>query len=195
MDLAIVVSTFVLVFAAELGDKTQLVAVTLSQRYAVLPAIAGVWLAFLVLNVLAVLVGQTLYRHVPQQAALLATGAVFLVFAYRSWREAANGDDEDHGIDHAGGRSALYSSFILIFLAEFGDKTQLALIALATKTGDSRSVLAGGTLALWAGSLLAIMLGRTVLRRLPRSWMHRIAAALFLAFGLLAFEQTLFRGA
>ncbi|HEY5790995.1 MAG TPA: TMEM165/GDT1 family protein, partial [Gammaproteobacteria bacterium] len=66
MDLAVVLSTFTLLFLAEMGDKTQLVAMTLAHRYRLLPVIAGVFGAFLLLNLLAVLVGEALFRFVPQ---------------------------------------------------------------------------------------------------------------------------------
>ena len=63
--------------------------------------------------------------------------------------------------------------------------------ALAAGTGKPWSVLIGGTLALWAVSLIAILLGGTVLRRIPKSWMHRVAAVLFLGFGAIAVAQAL----
>jgi len=186
MDISVVLSAFTLLFLAEMGDKTQLVAMTLAHRYRVAPVIAGVFAAFAVLNLLAVWVGQVLFLYVPQRAVLFAAGALFLVFAFRSWRDAAHGEEEEaDGEAHGDGR-AFASSFALIFLAELGDKTQLALIALVAATGTPWAVFVGGTLALWAVSLIGIALGATLLRRMPRAWMHRAAAALFLVFGLLA---------
>ena len=75
MDFGVAASAFALLFVAEMGDKTQLTAMTLATRYRALPVAIGVCSAFLVLNVLAVLVGQVLFRYVPQQAVLLAAGA------------------------------------------------------------------------------------------------------------------------
>ena len=188
MDVSVVLSTFVLLFLAEMGDKTQLVAMTLAHRYRVLPVIVGTFTAFLLLNILAVLVGEALFRYVPQQLVLLAAGSLFLVFAWKSWRD---GDDEDEGGSPADGRGALLSSFALIFLAELGDKTQLAMVALVAGTGAPWAVFVGGTAALWAVSLIGILLGSTLLRRIPKKWMHRTAAGLFLLFGLLAIGQAL----
>ncbi|MGF1546601.1 MAG: TMEM165/GDT1 family protein, partial [Thiotrichales bacterium] len=181
-----------LLFLAEMGDKTQLMAMTLAHRYRVWPVIVGVFLAFAVLNLLAVLVGAVLFRYVPPQLVLGAAGVLFLVFAYRSWCDANEpADDESRGTR---ARSALLASFALIFLAELGDKTQLAMIALAAGTGDLVAVFVGGTLALWAVSLLGIVLGATVMRRLPHLWMHRGAAAMFLIFGVIALYEA-FNGA
>ena len=188
MDLSVVLSAFTLLFLAEMGDKTQLVAMTLAHRYRVAPVTAGVFAAFLVLNLLAVWVGQVLFLYVPQRVVLLAAGALFLVFAWRSWRDAADGEEVGEVADAGNGR-AFASSFALIFVAELGDKTQLALIALVAATGAPWAVFVGGTLALWAVSLIGIVLGATLLRRVPRAWMHRAAAALFALFGVLAVWQ------
>lgn len=83
----------------------------------------------------------------------------------------------------------------MIFVAELGDKTQLAVVALAAGTGDIWAVFAGGTLALWSVSLLGILFGCTLLRRLPQGWVHRAAALLFFALGLLALGHVLFGAA
>jgi putative Ca2+/H+ antiporter (TMEM165/GDT1 family) len=166
-----------------MGDKTQLTAMTLATRYRALPVAIGVCSAFLVLNVLAVLVGQVLFRYVPQQAVLLAAGMLFLVFAWKSW-QASDEDEEASG--PADARSAVITSFLMIFMAELGDKTQLALIALAASSGAVWSVFAGATLALWAVSLIGIFVGATLLKNVPKALMHRAAALLFAGFGLLA---------
>lgn len=181
------ISSFALLFLAEMGDKTQLMTMTLAHRYRPLPVIAGVFGAFLVLNVLAVLVGETLFRFVPGYVVLLAAGALFLFFAARSWRDGAGDEEASPGSKGAG--SALAASFALIFVAELGDKTQLTVIALAAGTGDAWAVLVGGTAALWLVSLIGVGLGATLLKRVPGVWVHRAAALLFLVFGLLAIGQ------
>jgi putative Ca2+/H+ antiporter (TMEM165/GDT1 family) len=183
MDLGVGASAFALLFVAEMGDKTQLTAMTLATRYRALPVAIGVCSAFLVLNVLAVLVGQVLFRYVPKQAVLLAAGMLFLVFAWKSW-QASDEDEEASG--PADARSAVITSFLMIFMAELGDKTQLALIALAASSGAVWSVFAGATLALWAVSLIGIFVGATLLKNVPKALMHRAAALLFAGFGLLA---------
>jgi putative Ca2+/H+ antiporter (TMEM165/GDT1 family) len=193
MDFAVILSSFTLLFLAEMGDKTQLVAMTLAHRYRLLPVIVGVFGAFAVLNLLAVLVGEALFRYVPQWLVLLAAGGLFLVFAWKSWRDS--GEEEDDDAEPVGGHGALVSSFALIFLAELGDKTQIAMVAMVAGTGAPLAVFVGGTLALWAVSLIGILLGSTLLRRVPKAWMHRAAALLFLLFGLLAIGQVLVGGA
>ena len=185
MDPVIVASSFSLLFLAEMGDKSQLIAMTLACRYRPLPVIVGVLGAFLVLNLLAVAVGGVLFEWVPQRLVLAAAGALFLFFALRSWRDAETSEEDDKA-GTAVGHGALLTSFLMILLAEFGDKTQLAMIGLVAGTGAPGSVLVGGTLALWSVSLVGILLGASLLRRISPVWMHRSAALLFLAFGLLA---------
>lgn len=187
MDISVIASSFALLFLAEMGDKTQLIAMTLAQRYRFGPAVAGVLLAFLILNLLAIAVGAALFRYVPQTAVLLAAGGLFLLFAYRSWRDSE--DQEEEAVQPRGGYGALFSSFALIFVAELGDKTQLAMIALVAGTGEPWSVFAGGTLALWAVSLVGIAFGRALFRRIPRVWVNRVAGMLFSVFGVLAIAQ------
>lgn len=183
MDYSALISAFTLLFVAEFGDKTQLMAMTLAHRYRILPVIIGTSSAFLLLNLLAVLVGDSLSRLLPRDLVLIAAGVLFLVFAYRSWSGADEDEDALQVADH---RQAWIISFSLIFVAELGDKTQLAMVALAAQSGALWSVFIGGTLALWAVSLLGIVVGRTLLRRIPGRWVHRSAALLFLVFGALA---------
>ena len=146
MDPIIIGSSFSLLFLAEMGDKSQLIAMTLACRFRALPVIVGVLGAFLVLNLLAVAVGGALFEWVPQRLVLLAAGALFLFFAFRSWRDAEEANEADPQ-DKAFGRGALLTSFLMILLAEFGDKTQLAMVGLAGGIWSAQwlvRVVAGG---------------------------------------------------
>lgn len=187
MDPVVFGSAFSLIFLAEMGDKSQLIAMTLAHRYRPAPVIAGVFAAFAVLNLLAVWVGQVLFRWVPQGPVLLAAAALFLALAYRSWREGDETEETGDSVPTRGG--VFLTSFSLIFLGEFGDKTQIATIALAAGTGQPWSVFAGSTLALWSVSLMGILVGCTLFARLPRIWVHRSAAVLFALFGVLALVE------
>jgi len=179
-------STFTLLFLAEIGDKSQLIAMTLAHRYRIAPVLAGTFAAFALLNALAVILGEGLSRVVPREVVLVAAGMLFLLFAYRTWR---TGDEDEQTAAISSRRSVWLTSFTLIFVAELGDKTQLAMIALAAESGALWSVFLGGTLALWSVSVLGVVVGRTLLRRIPTRSVHRSAAVLFLLFGLLALAQ------
>lgn len=188
VDTSIALSAFTLLFLAELGDKSQLMTMALAHRYRPLPVVAGVFTAFLLLNLLAVLLGSALGEWLPEQLLLVIGGLLFLVFAYRSWREG-HGDAQLE--QETGQRAAFLTSFTLIFATELGDKTQLATLALAAQTGAPWSVLVGGTLALWTVALLGVLVGTSLLRRVPAIWVHRAAALLFLVFGLSALGRAL----
>ena len=190
MDLSVVLSSFSLLFLAEMGDKSQLLAMTLAHRYRAASVVAGTFAAFAVLNLLAVLVGQVLFELVPKGLMLLAAGGLFLYFGYRSWRDADAAEEDTNGSGPR--RGGLITSFTLIFVAELGDKTQLAMIAMAAGTGQIWAVFVGGTLALWVVSLVGILFGATLLRRIPRHRVHRAAALMFAIFGLLAIGQVAF---
>jgi putative Ca2+/H+ antiporter (TMEM165/GDT1 family) len=82
----------------------------------------------------------------------------------------------------------------MIFVAELGDKTQLAMIAMAAGTGEIWSVFMGGTLALWTVSLIGILFGATLLRRISKRHVHRAAALMFVIFGVLALGQVVRNG-
>lgn len=180
------VSSFALLFLAEMGDKTQLMVMTLAHRYRASSVIIGSFAAFALLNLLALMVGQGMAQLVLREIVLLAAGSLFLLFAWRSWSDEAEEADSSNGIQQ---RSLWLASFVLIFVAELGDKTQLAMVALAAQSNSPWSVFLGGTLALWAVTLVGAILGATLLRRIPHHWVHRGAALLFLIFGLLAIAE------
>ena len=184
MDPAVFLSTFGLLFVAELGDKTQLMAMSLAHRYRALPVILGSFAAFLVLNLLAVLLGGGLATVVPRPLLLAVAALLFLAFAWQSWRDG--GDEERAEVSHGRRLGAVVTSFLLIFLAELGDKTQLAMVALAARGEALLAVFLGGTAALWLVALLGIVFGRTLLTRIPAQVVHRSGALLFAFFGMLA---------
>ncbi|WP_462320705.1 TMEM165/GDT1 family protein [Halochromatium sp.] len=190
MDLSVAASAFVLLFLAEMGDKSQLLVMTLAHRYRPSPVIAGSFVAFGLLNLLAVAIGQALFEWLPQGWLLLVAGGLFLFFGVRSWQDANQGEDDAEIPTRS--RGGFIQSFSLIFVAELGDKTQLAMLALVASTGDLWAVLAGGTLALWSVSLIGVLFGCTVVRRVPTHWGPRAAAILVIGFGLLALAQLVF---
>jgi putative Ca2+/H+ antiporter (TMEM165/GDT1 family) len=181
-------SAFAVLFLAELGDKTQLIAMSLAHRHRPAPVLAGILAAFAVLNLLAVVVGAALYELVPERAVLITAGVLFLGFGWHLWRAGA--EEEEAAADTArSGWGVALASFGLIFVAEMGDKTQIALVAMAAATGRPVATLIGATAALWAVSILGVAVGATLLRRLPALWVHRGAALLFAAFGVWAFGR------
>ncbi|WP_415883615.1 TMEM165/GDT1 family protein [Neptuniibacter sp. QD34_54] len=175
---------FLLIFLAEFGDKSQLVCMTLSARYKPIPVLIGAVAAFSVLNLLAVLFGATISVYLPQAAIFALVGTLFLVFGVQSLRVE---DDEEEGELNIG-RHLLLSVFVLIFLAELGDKTQLSIAGLSA-VENAWIVWLSGTSALLVTTLLGVWLGQFLLQRLSIIWIHRAAGVLFIGFALVAFWQ------
>ena len=171
-----------LIALAELGDKTQLVCMTLAARHPPAPVLLGAVLAFAVLNGLAVLFGASVAAWLPEWVTAAVVAALFAAFGWRAWRDAGA---ETVEVVEKSGRSVLLSTFGLIFLAELGDKTQLAVAGLASDQA-ALPVWVGGTLGLAAVSALGVLAGRTVLQRLPMPLLHRVSGVLFLLLAALA---------
>lgn len=185
MSLAVLATAFGIIFLAELGDKTQLTAVALAARYPWKKVFVGLAAAFAILNALAVVVGGALFALVPRGWIELAAAALFLFFGVKTLISGDDDDDDDAGAEkQEGKRGPVVTSFLLIFLAELGDKTQIATAGLAANTAAPFSVFVGATLALWCVSLLGLLVGAQVARVVPMKWVHRAAGVAFLAFGL-----------
>ena len=109
---------------------------------------------------------------------------LFLLFGAQAF-SSNNTEDESDIINDKGNHGIFFSTFVLITLAEFGDKTQIAVAGLAS-TVDIVAVWLGATLALSATSGLGVLAGRTILQRVPITLLHRISGTLFILFGVTA---------
>ena len=176
-------ATFLLIALAEFGDKSQLVCMTLAARHRGLPVVLGAVAAFSLLNLLAVLFGAAVAASLPEWAVTLAVAVLFGFFGINSLRF----EDEDDGdaIVEKPGHGIFATTFLMIFLAEFGDKTQIAVAGMGSAAEPS-AIWVGGTLALAATSVLGVYAGRRFLNRLPLRWIHRISGVFFLLLAALA---------
>jgi len=182
-SLSVSLSTFTLIALAEIGDKSQLVCMTLAARHRHWPVILGATTAFLVLNTLAVLFGAGVAAWVPERVTAGLVAVLFGAFGVHALYRQDSEEPED--VAERSGHGIFLTTLLLIFVAEFGDKTQLAVAGLAGSF-DPLPVWSGATAALVTVSILGVWAGRTVLQRLPLLWLHRISAAVFLLFALLA---------
>lgn len=181
MDFAVFISTFGIIFLAELGDKTQLTAMALAARYPWKKVFIGIAAAFALLNLGAVLVGNLLFGVFPIFWVKLVSAALFLYFGIAAL--LARHDETEEESSRVLVRGPLLTSFMMILLAELGDKTQLVTISLAAQHDRTFTVFAASTLALWSVSLLGIFVGRQLPRHVPFAVIHRAAGCLFLLFG------------
>jgi putative Ca2+/H+ antiporter (TMEM165/GDT1 family) len=181
--LSISLSTLTLIALAEIGDKSQLVCMTLAARHRHWPVILGATTAFLILNTLAVLFGAGVAAWVPERVTAGLVAVLFGAFGIHSLCKQDDGELED--VMEKSGYGIFLTTLLLIFVAEFGDKTQIAVAGLASSMAPL-PVWLGATIALVSVSALGVWAGRTVLQRLPLHWLHRISGAVFLLFALLA---------
>lgn len=179
-------TTFLIVAFAEIGDKSQLVCMTLAARHRALPVVIGAVAAFAFLNALAVLFGAAIAAWLPGWLVALAVALLFGGFGINALRYTDEEDDED--IEEKPGHGIVATTFLLIFLAEFGDKTQLAVAGMGS-TSEPYAVWAGSTAALALTSLLGVHAGRRLLKRLPLKWIHRISGVFFLLLAAFALSR------
>lgn len=183
---ALLVSTGV-IFVAELGDKSQLMALAFATRYRTVPVLLGITLATGLVHGVSVLVGAAVGARLPTRAIDIVAGLAFFAFAAWTWRGDSLSEEEESRA-HRTGRSAVLAVGVAFFLAELGDKTMLATITLASK-GSAWAVWLGSTVGMVAADGLAIVVGRQLGTRLPEKAIRIGAAASFVVFGLLLLAE------
>jgi putative Ca2+/H+ antiporter (TMEM165/GDT1 family) len=185
-----ILSSFFLVAISEMGDKTQLLAFSLAAKYRrPWVVMGGILTATLLNHALASLVGTWVSAHVPPRVMAAILAATFLVFGL--WTLKPDTLEEKAKPDRFG---PFLTTTVLFFLAEMGDKTQLATVALAARYGSILRVTTGTTLGMLAADGLAVFLGERLAERAPMKWIRVGAAGLFFVFGV-ASAWTAVRGA
>jgi putative Ca2+/H+ antiporter (TMEM165/GDT1 family) len=178
---AFLVSTGV-VALAEIGDKTQLLAFVLAARFRrPWPIVAAIFVATLANHALAGAVGAWLTSIGSPAILRWVVGASFLAMA--GWALVPDKLDEA-GSSSATSRGVFTATLIAFFLAEMGDKTQLATVAMAARYAAPITVVAGTTLGMMIANVPAVLLGEGLLKRVSLKAVHAAAAAVFAALGL-----------
>ncbi len=184
MDLSATASTsFFLIAAAEIGDKSQLVCMTLAARHRAIPVLLGAIASFTFLNSLAVIFGAAIASWFPDYMVSATVAILFAVFGVHSLR--IKEEDEDEEVVEKSGHSLFFTTFLLITVAEFGDKTQLAVVALSSAVLPI-AVWIGATSALILTSTLGVIAGRTILQKCPLTLLHKVSGLIFLVLAALA---------
>lgn len=188
MDASVLLTSFGVIFLAELGDKTQLAAMMLATRYPWRRAFLGIASAFFLLNLAAVAAGAALFRLAPLPWLQAAAALIFIAFGLLAFRFS----NEDDGPDAATpDRGPFLTSFGLILLAELGDKTQLMTASLAAQSTAPWSVFLGSTFALWVVALMGLLIGARLSRWIPARVIRAAGGALFIAIGAAVGYQAL----
>jgi putative Ca2+/H+ antiporter (TMEM165/GDT1 family) len=178
---AFLVSTGI-VALGEMGDKTQLLALLLAARFRKpVPIILGILVATLVNHGLAGAVGEGIARALGPDVLRWVIGGSFLAMAV--WMLVPDKIDEAEGGTQRFG--VFGTTVVAFFLAEMGDKTQIATVALAARYHDLLPVVLGTTLGMMLANVPAVLLGDQVAKRVSMTVVHAIAAAIFAVLGVL----------
>lgn len=213
---------FVLIMIAELGDKSQLLALVMASRYKAWQVLLGIFLATFIALSVTTLIGQTVGSRIPNGVLPWVTGLLFIGFGI--WTLRGDGDEEVSA--HKNGRyGPVLTTAIAFFVAEFGDKTQVMTLAIAADPGTALvaalrdagpaaqrlfsvlgspdgvgpvarffAVTLGATLGMVVADAIAIMFGRLLGRRLPERLLRRVSAAVFILFGVASIGSVLLGG-
>jgi putative Ca2+/H+ antiporter (TMEM165/GDT1 family) len=182
-------SSFALVAASEMGDKTQLLAFSLAGRFRrPWVVMAGILVATVANHALASTVGVAIAARVGTRVMAAILAVTFVVFGL--WTLRPDTLDEPERPSRFG---PFLTTVVLFFLAEMGDKTQLATIALGARYHDLVAVTTGTTLGMLAADGLAVALGDRLASRVQGRWVRFVAASLFFVFGALS-AWTAWRG-
>lgn len=169
------------VFLGEIGDKTQLLAVMLSSRFRrPWPIIAGILCATLANHAVAGLAGQWLHNHVANETLVLIVGVSFI--AVGLWALVPDKVEENEA--QRPGKNIFWVTTVSFFLAEIGDKTQIATTVLAAKFSSIYAVVTGTTIGMLAADVPVVFLGAALATRLPFKPIRWTAAVLFIVLGV-----------
>ena len=174
--------SFGVIFVAELGDKSQLMALAFAARYRAVPVLIGITLATAVVHAISVVVGVVVGGALPTDAISVVAGLAFLGFGLWTLRGDTLTAEEEARAQRST-RSAVVAASVAFFLAELGDKTMLATITLATTEGAWGTWI-GSTLGMVVADALAIVVGSQLGARLPERAIKIGAALAFFAFGV-----------
>ncbi|MBB4962036.1 TMEM165/GDT1 family protein [Micromonospora polyrhachis] len=181
--------SFGVIFVAELGDKSQLMALTFATRFKPVPVLIGITVATAVVHLASVAIGVGLGAVLPTGWISLVAGLAFLAFGAWTLRGDVLTDEEKRKADRTD-RSAIVLVSVAFFLAELGDKTMLATITLATQYGWFGTWL-GSTIGMVVADALAILVGRMLGKRLPEKTIKYGAAILFAICGVWLIVEAL----
>lgn len=188
--LAAFAAAFGLIALLELGDKTQLLLISLATKHPPAPVIAGAFLGETAVTAIGVAIGVAAAATVPFLAIQVASGILFIAIGLWNLRPEKPADAEPT----PPARGPFLTATGLSFLAELGDKTMLAVIALSGTLQAPASVFLGAALGLLAVAVPSVVLGRILKRYVTARWLRWLSAGLFIAAGVLTLLEAALGG-
>ncbi|HYG59810.1 MAG TPA: TMEM165/GDT1 family protein [Symbiobacteriaceae bacterium] len=185
--MAAIFSALFMVFAAEMGDKTQLIAMAFAARYRTSQVLWGVLIGSLLNHGIAVMVGSYLGEIIPMHLVGIGAAVLFLVFGVLALRPEQEGAGEEEK-PRFGPVATVAMTF---FLGEMGDKTQLTTLAMAVEYRLPLLVLTGAVLGMMAANAPAVLLGDWLCQKVAPRTIRMCSAAVFVIFGLVSLYESM----
>jgi putative Ca2+/H+ antiporter (TMEM165/GDT1 family) len=180
LDLSIIVAVFPIVFIGELPDKTMFASLVLASHGRPLSVWIGAAAAFTIHVAIATTIGVAVFALLPSRAVEALVAVMFLGGAVYAYREGNHDETELVDKEEASHSRVVVTAFLVIFVAEWGDLTQILTANLAAHYHSALNVAVGAVLALWAVAGIAVVSGQGLLRRLPVAVLRRITAVVLL---------------
>ena len=180
-------ASFIFVVLAEMGDKTQLLAMAFAAKYKAYQVLLAVFIATLLNHALAVMAGRFLTTIIPLDVISFIAALSFVIFGLWTIR----GDKLEGGSKKASKFGPVLTVAIAFFLAEMGDKTQLATISLAVEYSSMLNVIMGTTLGMVTADAIGIILGIVMRKHIPEKSIRWVSAGVFMLFGLTGIYRVL----
>jgi putative Ca2+/H+ antiporter (TMEM165/GDT1 family) len=184
MSLHLFATVFGVIFLAELPDKTALAALVLATRHRALPVFLGAALALTVQSAVAVGAGSLLAK-LPAPYVHVGSGVLFIICSFVMWFRTPEQAETPEAEAKAGFWSALWTVFAVVFVAEWGDLTQLGTASFQAKYGAWLTILIASSLALWAVAAIAVFVGNRAGKLLDPRITQKVAAVVFLGIGVV----------
>jgi putative Ca2+/H+ antiporter (TMEM165/GDT1 family) len=184
--MTVFIASFLFVVLAEMGDKTQLLAMAFATRFPAKIVLAGVLAATLLNHWLAVVLGSWLTNIVPLNVIQIAASASFILFGLWTLRgDRLEGEDKKYKF------SPFWTVAVAFFFAEMGDKTQLATVALAAKYHEILPIWMGTTAGMMVADAFGIIVGVVMGKKIPERFVKWFAAMVFIFFGIAGLYDSL----
>ncbi|MDD2431723.1 MAG: TMEM165/GDT1 family protein [Bacillota bacterium] len=173
-----------LIFAAEVGDKSQLLVLAMATKYPIVPLISGIISSIIVSQLIATSIGFLLGEAIPLNLINFLAGLLFIVIGIKTL--LMQDDCLENDADSTCPANPFWKVFTLYTLGEFGDKTQITCIILASQNGSFIGTFLGAVLAMILANIISLGLGRFVSTQLSTKTIRIIAAVMYISFGIFS---------
>lgn len=185
-------ASFLIILIAEFGDKTQLLTLSLAAKYPIEKVLGGVISATAVLMFIAVFAGEIIQKFIPMIFISILAGAFFIIYGLIIIAPVAE-EKKEAGETATGPKDPFQIVFASFFLAEIGDKTQLATFALTAKYGSPLMIWLGASLGMIVANLFGIAIGNVLRNYLPEKIINFLTGVIFIVLGAFVFLSMLLR--